>query len=187
MSRVLFLCSGNYYRSRFAEHLFNWLAQCSGLPWRAESRGLAVGHAGNIGPISRYAVERLRMLAIPIEGGIRVPRQVVEADLVQSDIRIALKEAEHRPLLAELFPAWTDRVAYWHIDDLDCAEPEDALTAVENEVRTLVGWLDEGRWPPSVAGKTGQIPSSVARTPLATWCCPPSSPDGLASTLDEPS
>jgi hypothetical protein len=26
MRQVLFLCSGNYYCSRFAEQLFNWLA-----------------------------------------------------------------------------------------------------------------------------------------------------------------
>ena len=39
--RVLFLCTGNYYRSRFAEILFNQLAPTRGLNWRADSRGLA--------------------------------------------------------------------------------------------------------------------------------------------------
>ena len=39
MPTVLFLCSGNYYRSRFAEIFFNWLAPQQGLNWRAESRG----------------------------------------------------------------------------------------------------------------------------------------------------
>ena len=38
---VLFLCTGNYYRSRFAEILFNHLAGQSKLAWRADSRGLA--------------------------------------------------------------------------------------------------------------------------------------------------
>ena len=45
---VLFLCTGNYYRSRFAEVLFNSVAGKMGLPWRASSRGLALeGGAGN--------------------------------------------------------------------------------------------------------------------------------------------
>jgi protein-tyrosine phosphatase len=39
---VLFLCTGNYYRSRFAEVLFNSVAGTMGLPWRASSRGLAL-------------------------------------------------------------------------------------------------------------------------------------------------
>ncbi len=39
---VLFLCAGDYYRSRFAECLFNSVAGKVGLPWRATSRGLAL-------------------------------------------------------------------------------------------------------------------------------------------------
>ena len=34
---VLFLCTGNYYRSRFAEILFNSVAGRMGLPWKASS------------------------------------------------------------------------------------------------------------------------------------------------------
>ena len=50
---LLFVCTGNYYRSRFAEHLFNALAAQAGLPWRAESRGLAIEFgAHNVGPMS---------------------------------------------------------------------------------------------------------------------------------------
>jgi protein-tyrosine phosphatase len=166
MNHVLFLCSGNYYRSRFTEHLFNWLAECSGLPWRADSRGLAVGRHGNIGPVSRYTVERLHALGIPINGDSRSPLQLSEADLVASDLVIAMKEAEHRPLLADLFPSWEEQVEYWHIDDLDCAEPEEALAVLENEVRALVEQLDEGRWPLIGIWKT--VISPIASTATAT-------------------
>lgn len=41
MKTVLFLCTGNYYRSRFAEYLFNHLAEQQTLEWRAESLGFA--------------------------------------------------------------------------------------------------------------------------------------------------
>lgn len=134
---VLFLCSGNYYRSRFAEHFFNWLAESNGIDWHADSRGLAVGHAGNVGPISRHAVERLQALNVPINGDSRFPRQLSEADLAGSDLVIGLKRAEHQLLLVDLFPSWAEQVEYWHIDDLDCAEPEEALTVLEEEVRAL--------------------------------------------------
>ena len=87
INQVLFLCSGNYYRSRFAENLFNWLAESNGLHWRADSRGLAVGRSGgNIGPISRHAVERLHALNIPINGDSRSPKQLSEVDLAKSDL-----------------------------------------------------------------------------------------------------
>ena len=50
---VLFLCTGNYYRSRFAEVLFNHVAGERGLGWRAESRGLDLaGGVNNMGPQS---------------------------------------------------------------------------------------------------------------------------------------
>ena len=58
MKTVLFLCTGNYYRSRFAEELFNHQAERADLDWIAQSRGLAlergallaVRSGGNVGP-----------------------------------------------------------------------------------------------------------------------------------------
>jgi protein-tyrosine phosphatase len=143
-NRVLFLCSGNYYRSRFAEHFFNWIAETSALPWRADSRGLSVGHAGNIGPISRFAVEGLKARGVPINGSSRGPRQVTEADLADADVVIAVKEAEHRPAMSALFPRWADRIEYWHVDDLDCAEPDEALSALDAHVRSLAARFSDG-------------------------------------------
>ncbi len=52
MNKILFLCTGNYYRSRFAENLFNWLATKQGLDWQADSRGLALERGiNNVGAI----------------------------------------------------------------------------------------------------------------------------------------
>jgi protein-tyrosine phosphatase len=141
MNTVLFLCSGNYYRSRFAEHLFNAIADRDQLSWRADSRGLIVGLAGNIGPISRHAVRGLEQRGIYRHGSTRFPLQATEQDLGRADLIIALKEAEHRQMLAEQFPAWVDRVEYWHVHDLDCAGPEDALVQLEREVVTLASRL----------------------------------------------
>ena len=92
MKQVLFLCSGNYYRSRFAEHLFNWLAPKASLPWGADSRGLRAGQYGNIGPISRFAVEGLKLRGIPINGEHRYPLELSLSELAGSDLVIAVKE-----------------------------------------------------------------------------------------------
>jgi protein-tyrosine phosphatase len=138
---VLFLCSGNYYRSRFAEHYFNWHAENEGRRWRAKSKGLAVGRSGNIGPISRHAIERLKTLGIPLDGDSRFPQAVGAEHLSDAALIIGLKEAEHRAMFEESFPSWTDRVEYWNIDDLDCAGPEEALPNLERKVRELLEQL----------------------------------------------
>ena len=63
---VLFLCTGNYYRSRFAEVLFNSVAGRTGLSWRASSRGLALERGvNNVGPMAVKAVKALEALAVP--------------------------------------------------------------------------------------------------------------------------
>jgi protein-tyrosine phosphatase len=57
---VLFLCTDNYYRSRYAEILFNSVARKMGLPWRASSRGLALERGvNNVGPMAMTSVKAL--------------------------------------------------------------------------------------------------------------------------------
>jgi protein-tyrosine phosphatase len=156
MKRVLFLCTGNYYRSRFAEHLFNHLAQQQGLQWRAESRGLDAAAARNAGAISRFAIAGLREYAVPVPAEPRLPLQLELADLKCADRVIAVKEAEHRPLVMDQFPDWEEQIEYWHVDDLDCAPPEDGIRCVHGEVCSLVARLTEAASHPS--STTGFIP-----------------------------
>ncbi|HVT81674.1 MAG TPA: low molecular weight phosphatase family protein [Phycisphaerae bacterium] len=139
MNRILFLCTGNYYRSRFAEVLFNHLAQEAALNWHADSCGLNVKPVGvvNAGAISIFALAGLERRGIPV-GEHRIPRQVCDADLRQADIIVALKEAEHRKLIESLHPKWAGRVVYWHVHDLDMAHPGEALAELEGLIRGLV-------------------------------------------------
>jgi protein-tyrosine phosphatase len=137
--RVLFLCTGNYYRSRFAEVVFNTLATRDALDWVAFSRALAIELGGcNVGPISPFAREALQERGIELPEPLASPCQASESDFATADHVIALKEAEHRPYLKARFPDWPDRVEYWHIHDLDEATPAQSMAQIETEVRDLI-------------------------------------------------
>jgi protein-tyrosine phosphatase len=139
MKIVLFLCTGNYYRSRFTEYLFNHLAQSQGLEWRAVSRGIAVDlGTSNIGPLSQYAVLGLAECGLKVNIDAREPCQLQQLDLEQSDLIIALDESEHRELLVTRFPGWENRVTYWHIHDLGGTRPAIALFEMKKAVKMLI-------------------------------------------------
>jgi protein-tyrosine phosphatase len=101
-----------------------------------------VGNWGNIGPISDFAVDGLKVRGVPINGDHRYPLALTQSDLVNSDLVVAVKEAEHRQLMEEQFPDWSEGTEYWHVDDLDCATPEEALPRLEAEVRALITRLE---------------------------------------------
>lgn len=140
MKRVLFLCTGNYYRSRFAEIYFNWHAEHRGLSWRAESRGLALD-VRNAGPISRHTSARLAASGISWAEYLRSPLAVSEQDFASADRIIACKAAEHQAMIAAKFPQWQDDVEYWHIDDLDCATPTQTFAQLEHQIAQLLANL----------------------------------------------
>jgi protein-tyrosine phosphatase len=137
--RVLFLCTGNYYRSRFAEIVFNHLAEKAGIAWRADSCGLRVQADGvvNHGPLSPFAQGGLEVRGIALEQPCRMPRQACPADF-EAEIIVAVKETEHRPLMESLFPEHLGRVEFWNIHDLDVGHPVDALNELETRVASLV-------------------------------------------------
>jgi protein-tyrosine phosphatase len=140
--RVLFLCSGNYYRSRFAEVLFNHLASAQGLPYRADSAGLWRDcHTHNVGPISPHTIAGLEERGIPLPSVLRAPREVSKSDVLGAALTIALKETEHRPLVQSRFPELLDRVEFWEVDDVGDALPSVALPLIERSVRALIARL----------------------------------------------
>jgi protein-tyrosine phosphatase len=145
VKQVLFLCTGNYYRSRYAELIFNLAAPARGLDWKAESRALdlAAG-AGNPGPLSPHVIERFRRRGIELPDPPRFPQQALEPDLAAADLVIALKQAEHRPMLLARFGRWADRVEYWHVHDVDQAPPAEALAQIEAQVDRLLEALAPG-------------------------------------------
>src|SRR4051812_9878146 len=105
LKRLLFLCTGNYNRSRFSELLFNAIARERGLSWRAASRGVDVAGSRRFikGPISVEARLALEERGLDIQSELRDPIQLSEVDL-DADLIIAVCETEHRLHIERDFP-----------------------------------------------------------------------------------
>jgi len=126
--RVLFICSGNYYRSRLAEILFNEAAEREGIAWEADSRGLL--KTGELKGLSEHAVSYLRdheLGHLAIEP--RDPLLLDVEDITAFDLIIGLCREEHEPLINKKYlslaraMAKAGRLRYWRIYDIPAPPP----------------------------------------------------------------
>ncbi|MEM7143767.1 MAG: hypothetical protein AAF591_01450 [Verrucomicrobiota bacterium] len=140
-SRVLFVCTGNIYRSRFAEALFNFHARALRLDWFASSRGLRTNpdHPA----LSDHAREALLARNITLHHTANEPAALNEIDLENATITIALKETEHLPMMLEKFPQWAGRIQYWQIHDIEDEPAAAALPKLEEQILHLLQTLAE--------------------------------------------
>lgn len=140
MKKVLFICTGNYYRSRFAEEVFNDLCSVMGNALVADSVGLKVPEtrAQNPGSISVYTLEGLRDMGISPKGAAREPRQVEVQDVVEAEMCIAISRREHEGMVKDVIPDHEERIDYWEVEDIELEKPEEALARIKEEVEALV-------------------------------------------------
>lgn len=121
--RILFVCSGNYYRSRLAEILFNHEAAAAGLAWEAESRGLL--DTRELKGLSENSKAYLKMVELDhLAANPRDPISMTVEDLTEADLVVAMCRTEHRPMMEQKFLALAKalhkggRIRYWNIYDI---------------------------------------------------------------------
>ncbi len=137
---VLFLCTANYFRSRFAHLYFNFLVG-SDTGWQADSRGLMTGLHGLRG-LSHHAQDALRARGVPVRrADRRNPIQVTAQDIARASHVIAMYRREHEPMVLHRFPDLAHRVAYWDIQDIDEMQPGQTLAHCQVQVETLLATL----------------------------------------------
>lgn len=134
--RILFLCTANYYRSRFAELYCNHLAELWGLGVRADSAGLEMAkwRDFNPGELSEHTLETLETLGVAVARPPRAPKQF---DLLMMDGGtriIALCDREHRPMVVRDFPGALERIEFWTVEDIEFESPARALARIRESV-----------------------------------------------------
>lgn len=137
MKKILFVCTGNYYRSRFAEIVFNHLAAQHKIQAVAFSRGLRLNPQKNTEVISPHVPSFLSELNIPLlDPGIST--KIDLKDLYHADLVIVLDEKEHRPMVRSAFPDWEHKVTYWSFEDDYLVSPNEVLPQLKEKVSDLL-------------------------------------------------
>lgn len=123
MPRVLFICTGNFYRSRLAEILFNRASKIQEADWVAKSRGLIMQN--RMRGISPSVITYLRRLGL--DEYIEKPRDPVPLsvdELTSFELVVLLNAREHLPMLNNRY-GWVaaklreeQKLRLWHIYDV---------------------------------------------------------------------
>ncbi len=143
--QILFVCSGNYFRSRYAEAYFNCLSDRAGAPFHAISRGVRVGdHDTNVSPLTSY-----RMAERNIDPAYlySLSKQIQWEDVDPSAWVIGMNRSEHRSWIYGLFPDQdselrlreeTGLLRFWNVPDASGPVDGDrSLDQIEAQVDQL--------------------------------------------------
>lgn len=137
MLKVLFVCTANIFRSRFAEEVFNSLAQSSNISAQAFSAGLKVGEY-HIRKIYRPAMDQLKYLNINPKRPDELSVHINDINLQGYDRFICMDENEHRPMVESSSLLQNIDFEYWNIIDEPKVESAVSLPICYSNVKELI-------------------------------------------------
>jgi protein-tyrosine phosphatase len=139
---VLFICTGNFYRSRFAQAAFNEQATDG---WTAFSRGFDTSKPRKT-TVSPLVSEELARRHVSPDRVAGAPTQLTRQDLDDASVVVLLDGAEHMPMLKKRFPDFPlDKVRSWSVADVPKTAPAVAFTQIWQAAAALLGELTAPR------------------------------------------
>ena len=140
MNNILFVCTGNIFRSRFAEEVFNHLCKINGVDATAFSAGLQVGRYKQrkiywpaMNELERLKIEPLRSNEDSVH--------INDIDVSIYDQIICMDEEEHKPMVRsnERLSGFTFQ--YWNIVDMPKVPSDISLPKCYKKVESLIDQL----------------------------------------------
>ena len=143
--KICFVCTGNYYRSRFAEAVFNFMASNSDLKISAESRGLNISAADQLaekhGELSLFTLDMLNKLSIDKSFTHDKRRRFSINDINKFDKFIFLDKEEHTSMLYKVKDIDNfdikKKIVFWNVKDVFDWKPEKTLSTILLNVTNL--------------------------------------------------
>ena len=126
--QVLFVCTGNLYRSKYAEACFNYLClQNNVTNMRAFSRGLMVQKTEDYEHQEKFtypirlalpAFEKIKQRQIPLFLIGATNQQINEYDCESAQTIVLMNKREHMPMMEKQFPQHLDKVICTGVGDV---------------------------------------------------------------------
>jgi len=153
--KVLFICTGNYYRSRFAEAYLKHVASQGQRRVVVFSRGTALAeHSHLVSPLVTAELDRRGISVSLIDGA---PVQLTEDDLKNADVIVGLNKPEHQPKIAQMFPSFDlSKVVFWDVPDADVLAAPAAFERIVRHVDALAKDLETGPAPSPATSRSGR-------------------------------
>ena len=140
MHNILFVCTANIFRSRFAEEVFNFLAAEERIPAKAFSAGLKVGEY-HVRKIHRPALEQLDKLNIKPKRPNELSVHIDEVQLTKYNQLICMDKAEHKPMVLSNLKLKEFNFEYWDIIDEPKVLSDVSLPICYSKVKELLDGL----------------------------------------------
>ena len=140
--KVLFVCTQNIHRSRFAEEVFNYLAKKSNSKHQAFSAGFRVGDY-SFRTIYYPALDNLKKLNIAPLRPNDFSKHIDDVDLSEYDRIICMDEGEHKPKVLANPSLQNDLFEYWNIIDEPKVKSEISLPKCYQKVDNLLRDIDQ--------------------------------------------
>tara|TARA_A100001011_G_scaffold94934_1_gene99769 strand:+ start:5838 stop:6266 length:429 start_codon:yes stop_codon:yes gene_type:complete len=137
MKKVLFVCTANIHRSRFAEEVFNFFCTKHNKDYHAFSAGLRVGDY-SYRKIYFPALENLKVFNIIPKRPNDLSKHIKDVNLENYDKIICMDEDEHKPMVNSDPKLSNYNFEYWNITDMPKVDSNVSLPICYKKVENLL-------------------------------------------------
>lgn len=139
MTKIYFICMGNYYRSRLAEELTRHYARQHGIEVEVDSGGLSrIPNPNHPGTIAKATLRYLEQKQVQPEAAGRFPKNCSIDEVYEADLIVFTDKEEQSELFLQRFPDYQGQVIGWSARDIQYDPLMDTPGIIDSHVQALI-------------------------------------------------